>query len=129
MQTFRKNPGRVVKRVEKILSAWQSQAPEDSFYGMSLQEFEDVVRSAKEVRERLEVLKRETLALIHNRALLDKKCHALANGVVFAVRADPQHGANSPLYSLMGYVLESDKTTGPSAKGAHEFEKIIAHPT
>jgi hypothetical protein len=123
MQTFRKNPGRVVKRVEKILSAWQSQAPEDSFYGMSLQEFEDVVRSTKEVRERLEVLKRETLALIQNRALLDKKCHALANGVVFAVRADPQHGADSPLYSLMGYVLESDKRPGRPRKARTNSKK------
>jgi len=109
MQTFRKNPGRVVKRVERILSAWQSQAPEDSFYGMSLKEFEDVVRSAKELRERLEALKRETLVLIQSRALIDKKCHALANGVVFGVRAHCQQGPESPLYCAMGYVPESKK--------------------
>jgi hypothetical protein len=36
MRTFRKNPGRVLKRMEKILSAWQLQAAEDSFYGMTL---------------------------------------------------------------------------------------------
>lgn len=36
MQTFRKNPGRVLKRMEKILSAWELEAAGDSFYGMTL---------------------------------------------------------------------------------------------
>ena len=116
MRTFRKNPGRVLKRMEKILSAWQLQAAEDSFYGMTLKEFQETVQPALEVRARLQALERETLALIQQRALLDEKCNELASGVVFAVRAHSNHGPNSPLYRMMGYVLDSDKRPGRPRK-------------
>ena len=103
--------------MEKILSAWQLQAAEDSFYGMTLKEFQETVQPALEVRERLQALERETLALIQQRALLDEKCNELASGVVFAVRAHSNHGPNSPLYRMMGYVLDSDKRPGRPRKG------------
>jgi hypothetical protein len=63
MRTFRKNPARVMKRMEKILSAWELEAAEDSFYGMTLKEFQETVQPALEVRERLQALERETLRL------------------------------------------------------------------
>jgi hypothetical protein len=128
MRTFRKNPGRVFNRVEKILSAWQYQAPDDSFYGMTLQEFQNAVAPAREVRERIEALEREAMALIHKRALLDAECHALANGVVFAVRAHPKHGANSPLYRTMGYMCDQDKRPGRPRKTKPQREKSTHHP-
>jgi hypothetical protein len=116
MQTFRKNPGRVLKRMEKILSAWELEAAGDSFYGMTLKEFQETVQPALEVRERLQALERETLALIQQRAMLDEKCNELASGVVFAVRAHSKHGPNSPLYRMMGYVRDSDKRPGRPCK-------------
>jgi hypothetical protein len=116
MRTFRKNPGRVLKRMEKILSAWQLEGAEDSFYGMTLKEFQETVQPALEVRERLQALETEALALIQRRALLDEKCNEIASGVVFAVRSHSNHGPNSPLYRMMGYVLDSDKRPGRPRK-------------
>ena len=102
--------------MEKILSAWELEAAGDSFYGMTLKEFQETVQPALEVRGRLQALERETLALIQQRAVLDEKCNELASGVVFAVRAHPKHGPNSPLYCMMGYVRDSDKRPGRPRK-------------
>ena len=109
--------------MEKILSAWQLQAAGDSFYGMTLQEFQKTVQPALEVRERLQALERETLALIQQRALLDEKCNELASGVVFAVRAHSNHGPNSPLYRMMGYVLDNDKRPGRPRKARKDSQQ------
>jgi len=102
--------------MEKILSAWQLEGAEDSFYGMTLKEFQQSIQPALDVRERLQKLETEALALIQRRALIDEKCNELASGVVFSVRAHSKHGPNSPLYRMMGYVLDSDKRPGRPRK-------------
>ena len=83
---------------------------------MTLKEFQEIVQPVLEVRERLQALERETLALIQQRTLLVEKYNELASGVVFAVRADSKHGPNSPLYRMMGYVGDSYKRPGRPRK-------------
>jgi hypothetical protein len=116
MRTFLKNPGRTLKKVEAILSAWENLAPEAKFYEMTAAEFRDEVNSMLKVRERIGILEMELDALLQKRVLIDEQCHGKAISVVSGVRGCPEHGPNSPLYAAMGYIPDGSKKAGRPRK-------------
>ncbi len=116
MNTFLKNPGRTLKKVEAILSAWENLAPEAKFYEMTAVEFRDEVHSMLKVRERIKTLEIEMVALLQKRVLIDEQCHRKAISVVSGVRGCPEHGPNSPLYAAMGYIPDRSKRAGRPRK-------------
>ena len=113
MNTFLKNPGRTLKKVEAILSAWENLAPEAKFYEMTAAEFRDEVNSMLKVRERVKTLEIEMVALLQKRVLIDEQCHRKAISVVSGC---PEHGPNSPLYAAMGYIPDRSKRAGRPRK-------------
>ncbi len=115
-QSLLKNPGRTIARFDCILSAWQSTAPDDHLSDMSLEDFEASVEESRAIRNKIALLDAELRALIVARTKADAKNNTLTQGVIFAVRGDPKHGANSPLYAAMGFIPESQKSRGTQRK-------------
>lgn len=116
MQTFAKNPGRTMRKIESVMGAWENLAPEAEFHGMTVAEFRAELQPAFEVRDRIRTLEIELAGLMQKRVLVDEKCLRLALAVVHSVRGTPEHGPNSPLYAAMGYIPDAQKKAGRPRK-------------
>ncbi len=102
---------------EVFVKAWRQLAPDESFGGMSLVEFEEATESSVSTREKIEVLKTQSLAAIQQRKLADEELRNKLVLVINSVRGAPAHGENSPLYRALGYVPKNGRASGLTRKG------------
>lgn len=96
----------LVAHAARIVAAWRNSFPTKRFSALTLAEFEEIVRPAREVRVELEDLTKAIKILRIRRRTLDQELRPAVQRVVHAVRGDPQAGENSAMYSHMGYVAK-----------------------
>ena len=96
----------LVAHAARIIVAWRNSFPTKRFSALTLAEFEEMVRPAREVRAELEDLTKTIKILRVRRRTLDQELRPAVQRVVHAVRGDPQAGENSAMYSQMGYVAK-----------------------
>jgi hypothetical protein len=100
------------ERSEKILSAWTEFAPDQTFGGMTKEQFAEKVKpstdSRKEVKTTELKLKADNTAVVD----ADKVTTAANQLVVNAIKGDPNFGEDSELYEGCGYIRKSDKASG-----------------
>lgn len=118
MISFLKNPTRVVRKVDEVVTAWEQLAPSASFAGMSLAEFRTAVEPSKTERIRTAELEAELSGAVGRRALADVNTNQKLKLVVAAVKGDPAHGENSALYKAMGYIPSGERASGLTRKAA-----------
>jgi hypothetical protein len=106
------SPKRNKERLDKILNAWQTLAPDKSFGGMTPAQFKAKIKPSYDSRDRLVVLENQTRAEQATRDDADKESLAAAQAVVNGVKGDPTEGPDSDLYESFGYVRESEKKSG-----------------
>jgi len=97
---------------EAFIRAWREFAPDASFAGMSLTEFESRSLPVLEVREQLGVAQVRVKGLVIVRDQADLELRDLLGLLVNAVRGDANHGADSALYRAIGYVPKSEIASG-----------------
>lgn len=102
----------VFDRIQTFRSAWGTLAPDESFAGMTLAEFELRVKPSLDRRDELEALEKQVEAKRAERDLADKASREVLELVVNAVRGTPAHGSDSPLYRALGYVRKSERRSG-----------------
>jgi hypothetical protein len=100
------------QKMERMLNAWRSLAPEKMFGGMTLAQFEAVVAPAQAARRRIIDLSEQTAKAIAERDAADKVFVVRAQQVVAGVLADPTEGPDSALYQAFGYTRKSDRKSG-----------------
>jgi hypothetical protein len=110
------NPKNNQEKIEKMLNAWQTLAPDKSFGGMTLAQFESVVSPMKAARERIADLEDQRTEAITDREVADDACLAKAQLVVNGVLADPTEGVDSALYEAFGYTRKSERKSGLTRK-------------
>src|SRR5262245_3212907 len=110
------SPKLTIEKLNRILNAWNTLAPEASFGGMSKQEFETFVNQANTAREKVESLENQLSEAIASRNSTDEVVLAKAQLVKNGVLADPGLGENSALYEKMGYVRLDDRKSGLTRK-------------
>ena len=93
-------------------NAWQEFAADESFAGMTLAEFEAATAPAVAIREEIEQSLVKLAGLRRQRGALDEELRSRLNLVINAVRGDPMHGEDSPLYKAIGYVPKSERASG-----------------
>ena len=103
-------------KMEQILNAWKTLAPEKSFAGMTLDQFQAKAKPAQDATALLEEIDDERLEVINRRDAGFRSFFADADRVVNAVRADPDEGEDSALYEAMGYTRKSDRKSGLTRK-------------
>lgn len=104
------------EKLDKIYNAWKTLAPEKSFGGMTLAEFEVFVNDSMAERAVLSQLEDQMKQVIAARDNSDSIGLAKAQLVVAGVVADPTEGDNSALYEAMGYVRKSNRSSGLTRK-------------
>jgi hypothetical protein len=106
------SPKRVEEKIDKIISAWETHAPEKSFGGMTLAQFKAKVKASYDLRERIVMLEQQLKGEKSTRADADKVSMAAAQAVVNGVKGDPTEGPDSALYEGFGYVRDSERDSG-----------------
>jgi hypothetical protein len=101
---------------EAYIGAWRELAPDESFAGMTLAEFEASTEPGIAARERLGVLRTLRAAAVQERELADERMRQTLALVINAVRGAPNHGEDSPLYRAFGYVPKSERGSGLTRK-------------
>ena len=110
------SPKDIEEKMDRMLNAWQSLAPAKTFGGMTLAQFQAVIQTSKDARQRIADLEEQTRKAIADRDAADEVFNAKAKLIVNGVRADPTEGEDSALYAGLGYKTESTRKSGLTRK-------------
>jgi hypothetical protein len=113
-----KNPTRIARKVDQVVTAWEQIAADAEFAGMTLAAFKTAVAESFTTRERGAELEAELSANLARRAVADANTNERLKLVVNSVKGSPAYGENSDLYRAMGYVTAADKASGLTRKSA-----------
>jgi hypothetical protein len=114
------SPKTVEERIERMLNAWRTLAPDKSFGGMTLAQFEAAAAPSLAARRKIEEIDAERADLVVKRDTSDDNFDAKADQVVAGVLADPTEGPDSALYAAFGYTRKSERKSGLTRKGAKQ---------
>jgi hypothetical protein len=117
MATKRKYPP-TAERVGIFTAAWREIAPEVSFAGMTLAEFETQTLPVATSAQRLKTLEVQYAAELKARDEADASAREAMRIVAHAVRGNPAYGEDSRLYRAMGFVPLSERQSGLTRKTA-----------
>ena len=110
------NPKNAQSKLDRLISAWETLAPEKSFGGMTLKEFKAAVKSSYDTRAELQVLENQVQSKQVERETADTESLRLVQLVVNGIIGDPTEGPDSDLYEAAGYVRTSQRHTGLTRK-------------
>jgi hypothetical protein len=102
--------------MQRMLNAWETLAPNKTFGGMTLAQFQAAIQPARAAREQIDDLEDQLRQAMTNRDRADEDFLAKAQLVVAGVLADPTEGPDSALYEALGYTRKSDRKSGLTRK-------------
>jgi hypothetical protein len=106
------SPKETEERILKMINTWRTLAPDKTFGGMTLAQFEALAAPSLAARRRIEELENQRTEQVAERESADDNFNAKAKLVVAGVLADPEEGADSALYEAFGYTRTSTRRTG-----------------
>jgi hypothetical protein len=105
-------PKSIEEKIDKMLTAWRTLAPDKTFGGMTLAQFEAIAAPSKAARLKIDTLNNQLAEVAVEREAADEVFAAKAKLVVAGVLADPTEGPDSALYNAFGYIRESERKSG-----------------
>ena len=106
----------IVERIKVIRAAWRDLAPEATFAGMTLAEYETATEPVLQLRAEIVAVQTKLLGMKASQADVDLAANELTDLVVNSIKGTPGYGQDSPLYSACGYVRKSDRKSGLTRK-------------
>lgn len=106
------SPKEIEEKIERMLNAWRTLAPDKSFGGMTLAQFEAAAAPSLAARRKIEELENQLAQQLAERGTSDDAFNAKAQLVVAGILADPSEGPDSALYEAFGYTRKSARKTG-----------------
>lgn len=109
-------PKIIEQKYTRILSAWKNLAPDKTFGGLTVAQFEAQIDKSIAPRQRIATLDNE---LRHEQAIReaeDRETLKFCDLIVKSVVGDIEYGDNSVLYETMGYVRKSNRKSGLTRK-------------
>lgn len=107
----------IVDRIQTFRASWREMAPDATFAGMTLAEFEAAVSAPLTLRGEIAVLETQLGGKKTEKSVVDVTANELLDLVVNSVRGTPGFGRDSALYRAFGYVRKSDRKSGLTRKG------------
>jgi hypothetical protein len=109
-------PKELLEKLDRIDNAWQMLAPNKTFGGMTLSQFEEECLPSREARNAIEDLQDLLTKALAGRDTADANTASKIQLVVAGALGDPTEGANSALYEAFGYTRKSERRTGLTRK-------------
>ena len=107
---------KVINRHDDIINAWSQIAPEESFAGMTLAQYQAASQGVFEVRDRIGKTKAILSAQNQELKLTDDALREIQRTIINAVRGHLQYGENCPMYRALGYTPFNRRESGLSRK-------------
>ena len=114
------SPKTMAEKIEKMINAWRTLAPDKSFGGMTLAQFEAAAEPSRAARRKLEEIDAQRADIVIERDTADEDFDTKAKFVIAGVRADPTEGPDSALYASFGYTRDSERKSGLTRKGTKQ---------
>lgn len=111
------SPKNTEDKINRMINAWRTLAPDKSFGGMTLTQFEAVAAPSLEARRRIADLDHQRAQVSTERDRADETFDNKSKLVVAGVLADPDFGDDSALYEGFGYTRKSDYKSGLHRRG------------
>lgn len=102
----------LVTRVFEVTEAWERMRSQKKFYGLDLGGFKLSAHPYLEAREVIANLELELAHAVSKRDAAAAVLTDVVQGVVNAVKGDPEEGQYGELYAAMGYVPKNQRSTG-----------------
>jgi len=99
-------------RVTEVIGAWEKLRPHKSFFGLTLDGFKLKAKPYLDARNAIVELDKQSAHEASKRDLAAPELQLALQGVVAAVRGDPEETENGELYARMGYVPRNQRSTG-----------------
>src|SRR5437868_2730018 len=106
------SPKSIEQKIERISNAWRTLAPDKTFGGMTLAQFETAAAPSLTKRQLIASLNSQLADATAERDQADDALMGKIKQVVAGVLADPTEGPDSALYQEMGYTRESARQSG-----------------
>lgn len=103
---------RPARKAEDFRLAWKQLAPDATFGGKTLAEFETAIVPVQDALEKLRSLIVSRSAALKVRNQEEASLRNLLILITHGVRSDPAYGEDSPLYRAMGFVPKSERSSG-----------------
>jgi hypothetical protein len=101
-----------IESINSVIQSWSSNSPMKAFFGMTLDQYREAVKPSFDIRGEIAETQKRLKGLMAKRDDADAASTRLTQNVVQSVKADPTEGENSPMYSAMGYVRKSERSSG-----------------
>lgn len=108
----------VSQRRDQFLASWREYAPEATFAGFSLAQFETESMKPLEIRNRMVAARTQLGGMKLERDKTDETHSEMLTAIANGIRADPTHGPDSPLYRSLGFIPKSERKRPQSRKKA-----------
>ncbi|HEY0173867.1 MAG TPA: hypothetical protein VGB98_22825 [Pyrinomonadaceae bacterium] len=106
------NAKKTEEKIERMLNAWRTLAPDKTFAGMTLAQFEATTAPSTAARRKIDALEAQLAEAYAERDRADEGVEVKSKQVVAGVLADPTEGDDSALYGAFGYTRASEQKTG-----------------
>jgi hypothetical protein len=116
----------VEDKVEQILRAWETTAPEQPFADMTLEQFKQALQPYFAAKAAFVTISTQWDSSQQARVDTYPKALELATGVAASVKGHPKYGANSNLYAAMGYTTKAMRSSGLTRRREAETPKETA---
>ena len=103
---------RPARKAEDFRLAWKQLAPDATFGGKTLAEYEAAIVPFQDAVEELRRMTVSRSAALKVRNQEEASLRDLLVLVAHGVRSDPAYGEDSPLYRAMGFVPKSERSSG-----------------
>ena len=111
------SPKSIEEKIERMINAWRTLAPDKTFAGLTLAQFEAAAAPSLAARRRVADLDNQRAQATAERDRADDAFEATAKRVVAGVLADPTEGPDSALYDAFGYTRTSERKSGLTRGG------------
>ncbi len=115
---MKSRPKLIPALADLVATAWNDNAPDAQFAGLTLTQFRASVKASGDTRDVVLSLSAQRRAKRSERITADATTRDAVQRVVSAVRSDPAHGPDSPLLTAMGYVTRSARKSGKTNKSS-----------
>lgn len=111
-----KSPKGTEDKLSTIRNAWEAEAPDKTFGGMTLPQFKAEIGPSFTARQNLRDIDAQRDRETNARDDADENSLSKADLVVAGVVGDPTFGPDSTLYEAMGYTRKSERKSGLTRK-------------
>ena len=102
----------IAERIIMYLKLWLELCPDQVFAEMTREQFEQAVKASLDARAKLASLDAQWSNTMAERKAADLAAAPVLQRFVNAVKAHPKFGEDSGLYTALGYVPKSQRSSG-----------------